>query len=131
VNREKGIAIAVNTGADGTGNPDSIPRTKHRKGGTTAAVVWKNYQQINLFDLPPKQNNDDLSDIITWILIVDRVGDRVNYELFLPTEIVDGRPDGWIERILFPSLSLSVPSDDYREPEPDKNIVVEVSRRKE
>lgn len=133
VNHEKGIAIAVNTGDEGTGNPLSMPRTKHPKGRLTAAAVLKNAQQLTLFDFsggrtPGKQTSS--SELLTWVLLVARDRDQAHYELFLPTSIKDGKPMGWKERIIFPYVDFAPNVDTVAEQQVEEdNIVVEVSRR--
>jgi hypothetical protein len=108
VNYKMGIAIAVNTGDDGTGDPLCIPRTKHPKGSKTAAAILKNAEQLS-FKFPGEEETDNIANakLLTWVLLVAREHDRVLYELCLPISMKDGKPVGWKERIIFPPLDLA------------------------
>jgi len=131
VNREKGIAIAVNTGDEGTGNPHCMPRTKHPKGRATAVAILKNAKQLTFSDFLGAEDSDKLpsSGSLTWVLLVARERDLVHYELFLPTSLKDGKPVGWKERIIFPSIDLSSRIETVPQSKEPENIVVEVTRR--
>jgi len=127
VNYKLGIAIAVNTGDDGTGDPLCIPRTKHSKGSKTAAAILKNAQQLSLF--PGEEETDNVANgaFITWFLLVAREHDRVLYELCLPISMKDGKPVGWKERIIFSPLDLAPPIQGT--PNTAEEIVVEISKK--
>lgn len=131
VNQEKSIAIAVNTGDEGTGNPHCMPRTKHPKGRATAAAILKNAKQLSFSGFLGERDSDKQpsSGPLTWVLLVARDRDLVHYELFLPTSFKDGKPMGWKERIIFPSIDLSSRIKMVPPPEESENIVVEVTRR--
>lgn len=105
------IAIAVATGDDGTGRTECTPSTKASKGPSTADAVITN-RQMSLFTEPesdpsPASVSEQVDERVTWILLVCRSQDEVRCELSLPLSMgVDGKIDGWSERILLGPLPL-------------------------
>ena len=100
-----GIAIAVATGDEATGDAGAIPRTKYPKGPTTARAVERNNQQLRLFeDLNEESPADESTDVqiaLTWILLIARIDDEVRFELSLPAKIGDDeRIEAWTERLI-------------------------------
>jgi hypothetical protein len=107
VNAEGTVAIAVATGDEGTGLEFASPTTKSKKGPSTASAVTENQDQLLLFpDLEPSIIQLAGEKAMTYILLIHLTGDRVRSELSLPTSIVEGRVNGWSERILLRDVDL-------------------------
>lgn len=128
------VAIAVATGDDATGCPDTIPTTKSSKGPSTVDAVTSNQMQLELpYVFPPlpaparPANLDERR--MTWILLVHRAQDEVRCELSLPTSMgADGRVDGWRERIILGAIPTD-PEILKITPPPQPDISVDVKRR--
>lgn len=99
VNPEGTIAIAVATGDDGTGRAGLFPNVKSSKGSVTKNVVLVN--QVSLFEALPDFHNSPLSSRMTWLLLRQREGDRLYFELSLPARMKNGFILEWDTRIIF------------------------------
>ena len=103
------VAIVVQSGDENTGIDGELqPKTRNPKGRATAAKVESNFRQLSLFDplsasIVAPQNGD----LLTWILLIAVVDGVVQSELSLPREwSSDGRPCGWLVRVLLPEQDL-------------------------
>lgn len=120
------IAIATCTGDENTGLLSAIPRTKHRRGPVTGAVIEGNHQQLE-FELFQKtvaaiQARPACS---TWILLVARTSNELQCELSLPIgQGSNDRIEHWMERILLPSLPLAPVALPVPAPQPDIDVTV-------
>ncbi len=102
-----GIAIALETGDDGTGLADRIPKTKYTRGPATVAVVVRNKNQSELWESDKEEVTVPNPTCQTWFLLRRRIEETILSELSLPDAIgVDGRVESWIERIILPPISL-------------------------
>lgn len=128
------VAVAVATGDEGTGAPAAFPSTKAPKGQSTLDAITANRLQLSLFMEPesvaPADSPDDLgAERVTWLLLIYRSANEVRCELSLPSSMgVDGRIDGWRERILLGSVPLD---GDLVEvvPPASPDITIDVKRR--
>lgn len=129
-----GIAIAVATGDEATGDVRLLPRTKYPKGPITARVVERNNQQLRLFeDLEERSPADESTDVqaaLTWILLIARVGDEVRFELSLPAEIGDDeRIEAWTERLILDPFRVNGWSQASITLEPTPEISIPITAR--
>lgn len=130
------VAIAVATGDDATGQSDAIPTTKSSKGPSTVEAVTSNQMQLELpYEFPPvaapaRPANPD-EQRMTWILLVHRALGEVRCELSLPTSMgVDGRVDGWRERIILGAVPTDPEILEITPAQPlQPDITVDVKRR--
>ncbi|CAN7336205.1 hypothetical protein LJR029_005734 [Caballeronia sp. LjRoot29] len=137
VNSAGTVAIAVATGDDATGRADAQPTTKSSKGPSTADAVNSNQLQLDLVFPPaqvPPQARPGHLDVqrITWILLVHRAHGEVRCELSLPTSMgLDGRVDGWQERIILGAIPTDPAILEITPPSPphQPDIDVDVKRR--
>lgn len=118
------VRIACGRGLNGTGNPDPDvnPTTRSKKGPRTIAAIHANShrgQPSFAFIEPPKKSK-------TWFLLYERDNDRVYAELSLPGSFsdVNCRPDGWIERIPLPPISVDPTDFDDSNDAPDFEVTV-------
>lgn len=128
------MAIVVSTGDENTGNPHKSPRTKFPKGPLMQQAIERNAQYDvfeNVADVPagarPKVRLR--ISLVTWMLLIAKVGKTVQAELSLPAGIGDdGRVERWSERIILPPIR---PDDDDQMPipEPAPDFDVDVVRR--
>jgi hypothetical protein len=129
------VAIAVATGDDATGQPDSIPTTKSSKGPSTVEAVTSNQMQLELpYVFPPvaaPARPASPDERMTWILLVHRAEGEVRCELSLPTSMgTDGRVDGWRERIILNAIPTDTEVLEIMPPQPPlPDIIVDVKRR--
>lgn len=127
------IAIAVATGDDATGRSSAVPTTKSSKGPSTAEAVTSNQMQIALpYEFPPIAARPEWSSEprMTWILLVHRAPREVRCELSLPTSMgIDGRVDGWRERIILGAIPTDGDALEIAPPAPSPDIIVDVKRR--
>ena len=113
VHPSRTFAIAVATGDENTGNPNSNPMTKSPKGPSTRSAVAVNLNQSLLFPELPALLNDEDENRLTWILLISHVDGKVRSELSLPINC-EGKIDGWQERIILldtdldPAQSISI-----------------------
>lgn len=132
VNGVGSLALAVATGDEGTGDPDGAPRTKHRKGPATVAVVDRNNRQLKLpFDFGDIDASEEDIDggAITWHLLLSRTSDDVRCELALPEAFDDtGRVVTWRERIVLPPIGLD-PEPPVVTPSSEPDIDIPIARR--
>lgn len=137
INPTGNVAIAVATGDDATGRKDTQPTTKSSKGPSTAEAVISNQLQLDfgfpLIEVPvsarPASSEEQR---MTWILLVHRSQGEVRCELSLPTSMgVDGRVDGWRERIILGSIPTDLSPLEIMPPSPpdQPDINVDVKRR--
>lgn len=103
------LAIAVATGNEATGVSTQCPATKSAKGPNTIEAVETNRLQAWLPGLEPVEQIDDdyVQPAATWLLLIHHAVNEIRSELSQPVEIgVDGRINGWRERIMLPSIPL-------------------------
>lgn len=138
VNPTGTMAIAVATGDDATGRPDTAPTTKSSKGPSTIEAVTSNQMQLELpyvFDSAPDlastRPEDTDEQRMTWIFLVHRARGEVRCELSLPTSMgSDGRVDGWRERIILKAIPTDPEIVEITPPQPSlPDISVDVKRR--
>jgi hypothetical protein len=106
VNRATELAITASSGDEFTGIEDAAPRTRNPKGVTTRQKVNANAAQLGLFSDMTDSAEEFLEEVKkwnTWLLLSyrDHAARVVRCELSRPVGIgVDGRVDGWYERII-------------------------------
>jgi hypothetical protein len=131
------VAIAVATGDDATGRAELQPTTKSSKGPSTASAVTGNQLQLDLIfppvEVPPTARRTASDEPrMTWILLVHRAQGEVRCELSLPTSMgLDGRVDGWQERIILGAIPTDPDLAEITPPSPphQPDITVDVKRR--
>lgn len=110
VNRATNVAITASSGDECTGVEDMAPRTRNPKGVTTKQKVNANAQQLGLFaDMTASAEEliEEVKKWNTWFLLSHRDEKKkvVRCELSRPIGIgVDGRVDGWHERIILDEI---------------------------
>lgn len=137
INPVGSIAIAVATGDEATGFAGIQPTTKSSKGPSTAGAVTSNQLQLDLIfppiDVPaPARHAASEEQRMTWILLVHRAQGEVRCELSLPTSMgLDGRVDGWQERIILGAIPTDPAALEVVPPSPpdQPDINVDVKRR--
>lgn len=136
VNPTGDMAIAVATGDEATGRRDAVPTTKSSKGPSTVDAVTSNQMQLELpYVFPPvaaparPASRDEQR--MTWILLVHRARGEVRCELSLPTSMgMDGRVDGWRERIILSAIPTDPEVLEIAPPLPPlPDITIDVKRR--
>lgn len=137
IDDSRGVAIAVATGDDATGNPDLSPTTRAVKGISMLLSVVANQAQLNLFsddDAGGPATNEDAEDrqgLVTWVFLIHRSSNEVRCEISLPSSMgADGRINAWRERIILPAVPVD--GDQVEVAKPDTaapDIEVEVKRR--
>ena len=133
VSESGAFAITVATGDEDTGRPEGSPCTKSKKGPRVASAVSAN--QLQLFPVTVSLRTDEDADRATWLLLIHRdpLSRELRSELSRPVNMgVDGRVDGWSERIILSAVpfdddTILLPKSPTDSPSPD--IVVEVKRR--
>lgn len=130
------IAIAVATGDDATGKQNAIPTTKSSKGPSTVDAVATNQVQLDLpyvFNPTSEAVDSDNTDEqrMTWIFLVHRAAGEIRSELSLPTSMgLDGRVDGWQERIILKAIPTDPELVEIMPPQPTPpDISIDVKRR--
>jgi hypothetical protein len=133
------VAIAVATGDEMTGLPTGSPATKSAKGASTVEAITSNQAQLDLpYDFPPIAAPADSAESVspgeqrmTWIFLVHRAQGEVRSELSLPTSMrLDGRVDGWRERIILDPVPTDPALLENGSPEsPLPDITIDVKRR--
>jgi hypothetical protein len=106
VNETLGLAIAIASGDEGTGNPHAEASNRSKKGPNTVDAVETN-QQFDLFAESLPQTKEDAEGNDTWVLLhfTDPVKQEIRIELSRPSEIGDdGKISAWSERIILPSI---------------------------
>ncbi|MEJ0003786.1 MAG: hypothetical protein WDN30_09790 [Pararobbsia sp.] len=137
INPAGNVAIAVATGDDATGRADTQPTTKSSKGPSTVEAVISNQVQLDfgfpLIEVPETMRPASSEEQrMTWILLVHRARGEVRCELSLPTSMgVDGRVDGWRERIILGAIPTDPDLMEITPPTPpdQPDIHVDVKRR--
>ncbi|MEJ7831733.1 MAG: hypothetical protein WKF79_02370 [Nocardioides sp.] len=115
---ERGLTIVVQTGDENTGllEPEAEPRPRHPKGVATARKVASNSEQLALFAVPQAaatEDDQEQGDTLTWVLLVAVGIEVARAELSLPRQMSeDGRPCGWVHRILLPEIAIGGPIND-------------------
>jgi hypothetical protein len=112
VNRQTMIAVTASSGDEFTGLEEMTPRTRNSKGPRTKEAVDSNCIQLGLFSdmpVPPKDPKDleAIDEWATWLLLTyrDLKAGYVRCELSRPVNMgIDGRVDGWAERIILGSI---------------------------
>jgi hypothetical protein len=124
------VAIAVASGSEATGLANGTPTTRSAKGPSTAAVVFANAAQGDLFPetLPKAQPKAD-RDRATWLLMFYVDENEIRAELSQPIIIgEDGFITVWLERIILSAQPLdpivAVPKPDF-----GPNLDIPVQRR--
>jgi hypothetical protein len=129
VNLELGVAIAVVTGDDGTGNQAVSPRTKYPKGPATQAAVTCNQGSLFRTTVLPEPETEEQESWITWMLLRKRTGDTVFAELSLPSSMSkDGQVESWQSRIILEPMTFD-PLIDVDDDSGEPPIDVLVRRR--
>lgn len=125
------INIAVVVGDEGTGRSDMDPDVVTPKGQATRRAVAPN--QPNLFG----ENQPfvispifGFSDMQSWFLLRRRTENAVFIELSLPTSIVDGHVEGWLERIILGRYDYETQFNIVDESD-DETIEIPISRRQQ
>lgn len=136
INPAGNVAIAVATGDDATGQPNGSPTTKSAKGPSTVEAVTSNQMQLELpYVFPPvtapARSASSDEPRMTWIFLVHRAQGEVRCELSLPTSMgVDGRVDGWQERIILGAVPTDPELLEITPPQPPlPDITIDVKRR--
>lgn len=134
LNPERTMAISIQTGDEGTGYPDRIPSTKHKKGPATVAAVEQNAAQLSFnfpIQLRPRPQRT-ISKCMTWLLLASTGINEIRCELSLPYYInEDGHVEEWAERIMLDPIPLDrEPVIRGRMEESDEDIIVPIARRK-
>lgn len=126
-------AIAVATGDEGTGRSDASPATKSPKGPSTSDAVASNQMAFVFMSPTPSVAIEAIQypadDRMTWLLLIHRAIGEVRCELALPSSMgLDGRVDGWRERIILGSIPLDGDTIEITPP-PQPDININVQRR--
>jgi hypothetical protein len=106
VNPATKVAITASSGDECTGIENLNPRSRNSKGNATRELATSNALQLGLFaDMTesPEALVEEAENWDTWLLLSyrDLRAQTVRYELSRPINIgVDGRVDGWNERII-------------------------------
>jgi len=134
LNPERTMAISIQTGDEGTGYPDRIPSTKHKKGPATVAAVGQNAAQLSFnfpIQLRPRPQRQE-SKCMTWLLLASTGINEIRCELSLPHYInEDGYVEEWAERIMLDPIPLGhEPVIRGRVEESSEDIIVPIARRK-
>lgn len=106
VHEEHQLAITVASGDEGTGNPSAHPCNRSKKGRNTVDAIEAN-RQIEMFELPPPESQDDGYDKQTWMLMhyTDTLKGEIRLELSRPSSISkDGKISEWAERIILGNI---------------------------
>lgn len=136
INRAGNLAITVATGDESTGQPEESPCTKSSKGPRTASAIAVNRRQLTLFGdirlLP--EDLEQVNGRMTWLLLVhrDMLARELRCELSRPIEIgLDGRVDGWVERIILGRTPFGADAIDISGPSVPQTpeIVVNIAPR--
>lgn len=131
VNEELGLAIAVASGDEATGNAEAHPSNRSRKGRNTIDAIETN-QQFDMFAECLPKTKEDAAGHDTWVLLhyTDNTKKEIRIELSRPSDIGDdGRICAWSERILLGSISFDGDIGDILPPSgPD--IDIEIRRKK-
>jgi hypothetical protein len=118
------VRIACGRGSIGTGRPEieAIPTTRSKKGPRTIAAIHAN-SHIGQYPME-FVGEPDVAE--TWFLLYHREGDFLYTELSLPGSYCDvnRRPDGWIERIPLPPISVDPARFDDSNNGPDFDVTV-------
>jgi hypothetical protein len=121
------IAIAVESGDEGTGKPDLIPSTKYQKGDATVRAVMAN--QPTLFEMFPREADVfGASELRTWLLLRRPTDTQIFAELSLPAPLVNGRIERWLDRIILKPIPFEYDFD-FAESDADQPIDIQISRR--
>lgn len=130
VHEELGIAIAIASGDESTGNAYAHPSNRSKKGRNTVEAVEAN-QQFDLFEDLLPETKEEAGGRDTWVLLhhTDAVKKEIRIELSRPSEIGnDGKICAWSERILLGSISFD---DDIIDISPGSgpDIDIEIRRK--
>lgn len=109
-NDERGLAIAVASGDEATGNPEAHPSNRSPKGRNTVEAVEVN-RQLDMFAELIPESKDEADDHETWVLLhyTDSFRKEIRLELSRPSDIgSDGKIREWSERIIL----VAIPYDD-------------------
>lgn len=129
---ERGIAIVVQSGDENTGikEPEAEPRARHPKGSATARKVVTNSEQLALFPVLLVARLEQASgEMLTWVLMICVESGVARAELSLPRQMgSDGRPCGWVHRIVLPELPIGAVPEDFsqRDVPPGTEVDVDV-----
>ncbi len=123
-NLERGIALTVGRGDDGTGRPWRTPRSKNPRGAASALCVRTNGEQLHLFDTAAAQS----ASLVTYWLLTYSDESVLRSELSIPIDFADGQFVAWDDRIFLPEISLA-PAPDASGDEPLGSFDVPVRPR--
>jgi hypothetical protein len=130
VNETLGLAIAVASGDEGTGNSLACPSNRSRKGRNTVDAIETN-QQFDMFAESLPKALEDSDEHETWVLLhhTDFTRKEIRMELSRPSEIGDdGKISAWTERILIESNSFDGDAIEI-EPPSGPDIEIEIRRK--
>jgi hypothetical protein len=127
VHRERGVALCLVAGSDGSGDPARNPTTKHPRGTVGSKVV---VSQMSLAFASPAANRGERNDLETWIVLpfFDWAANLVRYEISCAATIGStGFINTWHRRI------VPGPVEPLRRrratPEPSEEIDIPVTPR--
>ncbi|WP_145727603.1 hypothetical protein [Nitrospirillum viridazoti] len=106
----------------GDPNPAVTPTTRSKKGPRTIAAIHANSNRgQGAFDFVREPEVG-----ATWFLLYERKNNLVYAELSLPGSFceINRRPDGWIERIPLPPISIDPAGFDDVNDAPDFEVPV-------
>ena len=129
ISPDKKMAIAVQTGDEGTGKTELIPKTKYPRGPKVLNAVNQN---MHLWDQELNKQiieGQKTPKMETWMLLRCRAEDTLFWEFSLPDGIgEDRRVEKWAQRIVPSSIRLEpVP---LAEEEEDQQQAIEVPVRR-
>lgn len=130
VNEELGIAVAVASADENTGNPHEHPSNRSKKGRSTVDAVKLNHTFDLFADLMPS-TAPEIDGRETWVLLhhTDVAKKEIRMELSRPSEIgKDGKFSNWSERIMLERILFD---DDLTEilPPDGPDFEIEIRRK--
>jgi hypothetical protein len=127
INADGTVAVGVASGDEYTGHPLRTPQTKTPKGSPAVEALAGNKQLYLFKELEPVECERAYQ---TWYLLFHRTEDEIRLELSLPYSMgTDGRIDGFIERIILPSLPIDPEWMVVAPPDFGPDIQIDVPRR--
>lgn len=128
--RASRTASVVQTGDEYTGiDGAKQPTTRHPKGQATQRKVDRNETELALFPIPSPMREVDDREMLTWVLLIAAVGDKIRAELSLPSEMSGGKPKAWLERIVLPEQDLGGGLLEIQQPPAEPTDDVQVAWR--
>lgn len=125
-----GVSIIFQTGDENTGLlTGTEPTTRNPKGSATREKVSANSHQFALFNLATPETPEGVS--YHWVFLAAVVDGVVRAELSLPRDLTeDGKPCGWVERIILPEEPLAgdaATTTDTKPGEPTDDVDIDVA----